>query len=92
MTSDPRIIPDARVIPQISYAEVMELSYFGAKVMHPRSIEPAMKKDIPVRVKNTFNPAHPGTTIVRGQKRDSRVVKALTYIEKVALANICGHR
>ncbi len=90
MTSDPRIIPDARVIPQISYAEVMELSYFGAKVMHPRSIEPAMKKDIPVRVKNTFNPEHAGTAIARGQKRDSRVVKALTYIEKVALVNICG--
>jgi aspartate kinase len=90
MTSDPRIIPDARVIPVISYHEVMELSYFGAKVMHPRSIEPAMKKDILVRVKNTFNPDHPGTAIVRDQKRDSRVVKALTYIDKVALVNICG--
>ncbi len=90
MTSDPRIIPDARVIPEISYHEVMELSYFGAKVMHPRSIEPAMKKDILVRVRNTFNPSHPGTAIVRNQKRDSRVVKALTYIEKVALVNICG--
>ncbi|MCQ8893568.1 MAG: aspartate kinase [Methanolinea sp.] len=90
MTSDPRIIPDARVIPTISYHEVMELSYFGAKVMHPRSIEPAMKKDILVRVKNTFHPDHPGTAIVRGQKKDTRVVKALTYIEKVALVNICG--
>ncbi|MCU0632174.1 MAG: aspartate kinase [Methanolinea sp.] len=90
MTSDPRLIPDARVIQTISYLEVMELSYFGAKVMHPRSIEPAMKKNILVRVKNTFNPDHPGTAIVRGEKRDSRVVKALTYIEKVALVNICG--
>ncbi|MDI9633430.1 MAG: aspartate kinase [Methanolinea sp.] len=90
MTSDPRIIPDARVIPVISYHEVMELSYFGAKVMHPRSIEPAMRKNILVRVKNTFNPDHPGTLIVRDQKKDNRVVKALTYIEKVALVNICG--
>jgi aspartate kinase len=90
MTSDPRLISDARVIPSISYLEVMELSFFGAKVMHPRSIEPAMKKNIIVRVKNTFNPSHPGTTIVRGEKRDSRVVKALTYIDKVALINICG--
>jgi aspartate kinase len=90
MTSDPRLIPDARVISSISYLEVMELSFFGAKVMHPRSIEPAMKKNIIVRVKNTFNPSHPGTTIVRGEKRDSRVVKALTYIDKVALINICG--
>jgi aspartate kinase len=90
MTSDPRLISDARVIPSLSYLEVMELSFFGAKVMHPRSIEPAMKKNIVVRVKNTFNPTHPGTTIVRGEKRDSRVVKALTYIDKVALITICG--
>lgn len=90
MTSDPRLISDARVIPSLSYLEVMELSFFGAKVMHPRSIEPAMKKNIVVRVKNTFNPTHPGTTIVRGEKHDSRVVKALTYIDKVALINICG--
>jgi aspartate kinase len=90
MTSDPRVINDARVIPSISYLEVMELSYFGAKVMHPRSIEPAMKKNILVRVKNTFNPSHPGTSIVRHEKWDSRVVKALTYISKVTLVNICG--
>jgi aspartate kinase len=90
MTSDPRVINDARVIPSISYLEVMELSYFGAKVMHPRSIEPAMKKNILVRVKNTFNPAHPGTSIVRHEKWDRRVVKALTYISKVTLVNICG--
>jgi aspartate kinase len=90
MTSDPRLISDARVISSLSYLEVMELSFFGAKVMHPRSIEPAMKKNIVVRVKNTFNPTHPGTTIVRGEKHDSRVVKALTYIDKVALINICG--
>jgi aspartate kinase len=90
MTSDPRIINDARVLSTISYLEVMELSYFGAKVMHPRSIEPAMKKNILVRVKNTFNPSHPGTSIVRHEKWDRRVVKALTYINKVALINICG--
>jgi len=90
MTSDPRVISDARVIPELSYLEVMELSYFGAKVMHPRSIEPAMRKNILVRVKNTFNPSHPGTSIVRNQKRDTRVVKALTYIEKVASVNING--
>src|SRR5512136_2327685 len=90
MTCDPRVINDARVMPSLSYLEVMELSYFGAKVMHPRSIEPAMRKNILVRVKNTFNPSHPGTSIVRHQKRDTRVVKALTYIEKVASINING--
>jgi aspartate kinase len=90
MTSDPRLIQDARVMPSVSYLEVMELSFFGAQVMHPRSIEPAMRKDILVRVKNTFNPSHPGTCIVRDEHRDHRVVKALTYIDKVAAINICG--
>jgi aspartate kinase len=90
MTCDPRVINDARVMPSLSYLEVMELSYFGAKVMHPRSIEPAMRKNILVRVKNTFNPTHPGTIIVRNGRRDNRVVKALTYIDKVAAINING--
>ena len=90
MTCDPRIINDARVMPSLSYLEVMELSYFGAKVMHPRSIEPAMRKNILVRVKNTFNPAHPGTMIIRNGQRHNRVVKALTYIDKVAAVNING--
>jgi aspartate kinase len=90
MTCDPRVINDARVMHSLSYIEVMELSYFGAKVMHPRSIEPAMRKNILVRVKNTFNPSHPGTVIVRNGQRDNRVVKALTYIDKVAAINING--
>jgi aspartate kinase len=90
MTCDPRVINDARVMPSLSYIEVMELSYFGAKVMHPRSIEPAMRKNILVRVKNTFNPSHPGTVIIRNGQRDNRVVKALTYIDKVAAINING--
>jgi aspartate kinase len=90
MTCDPRVINDARVMSSLAYIEVMELSYFGAKVMHPRSIEPAMRKNILVRVKNTFNPSHPGTVIVRNGHRDNRVVKALTYIDKVAAINING--
>src|SRR5512136_1163146 len=90
MTCDPRVINDARVMHSLSYLEVMELSYFGAKVMHPRSIEPAMRKNILVRVKNTFNPAYPGTVIVRNGQKDNRVVKALTYIDKVAAINING--
>lgn len=90
MTCDPRVINDARVMYSLSYLEVMELSYFGAKVMHPRSIEPAMRKNILVRVKNTFNPSHPGTMIIRNGHRDNRVVKALTYIDRVAAINING--
>ena len=64
MTTDPRIVPEAKTIPQISYAEAMELSYFGANVLHPRTIEPAMREHIPVRVKNTFDPEFPGTLVV----------------------------
>ncbi|HWQ66376.1 MAG TPA: aspartate kinase [Methanospirillum sp.] len=90
MTTDPRLVPTARVIPRISYIEVMELSYFGAKVMHSRSIEPAMQKNIPVWVKNTFNPTCPGTCIEKSERRESRVVKAITYIDKVAAITITG--
>ncbi|MDD1673736.1 MAG: aspartate kinase [Methanomicrobiales archaeon] len=90
MTSDPRLIKDARVVPSISYLEAMELSYFGAKVLHPRSLEPAMRKNIPVRVKNTFNPTHPGTVVYQDERVDTRVVKAITLIEKVALVNVTG--
>ncbi|KQC05203.1 MAG: aspartate kinase [Methanoculleus sp. SDB] len=90
MTADPRIISDARVLPGVSYLEAMELSYFGAKVLHPRSIEPAMQKDILVRVKNTFNPSHEGSCVFRTEHCDRRVVKAISYIEKVSLINISG--
>ncbi len=90
MTSDPRIIKDARVLDDISYLEVMELSFFGAKVLHPRSVEPAMQKDIPIRVKNSFRPEVPGTLILRDEHQEKRVVKAIALIEKVALVNING--
>ncbi len=68
----------------------MELSFFGAKVLHPRSIEPAMQKDIPIRVKNSFRPEVPGTLVLRDKHQEKRVVKALALIEKVALVNING--
>jgi len=90
MTSDPRIVPDARPIPQISYIEAMELSYFGAKVLHPRTIEPAIKHGIPVRVKNTFDPEFEGTLIVSDQRLRKDVVKAVTLIRSVAAINISG--
>ncbi|WP_346865835.1 aspartate kinase [Methanocalculus sp. MSAO_Arc2] len=90
MTTDPRMIPTARVIPTISFLEMMELSYFGAKVLHPKSIEPAMMEDIPVRVKNTFHADAPGTAVVRIAHREKRVVKAISIIRKVALLTIGG--
>ncbi|NLX48894.1 MAG: aspartate kinase [Methanospirillum sp.] len=90
MTCDPRLIPGARVIPAVSYLEAMELSYFGAKVLHPRSIEPAMAREITIRVKNTFNPDHPGTVLVADGVPSRRIVKALTFIDRVALVNCTG--
>lgn len=90
MTTDPKIVPEAQSIPLISYIEAMELSYFGAKVLHPRTIEPAITHRIPVRVKNTFDPEFEGTLIVAEQKQKEDVVKAVTLIKKVALINISG--
>lgn len=90
MTTDPRIVPEARPIPVISYIEAMELSYFGAKVLHPRAIEPAIKHGIPVRVKHTFSPHAIGTIIVKDEQQSKDVVKAVTLIRNVALVNISG--
>ena len=61
----PRLVPEARILPEISYREAIELSFFGAKVLHPKTIQPVMKKKIPVWIKNSFNPEGPGTWIVR---------------------------
>ncbi|MDI6860276.1 MAG: aspartate kinase, partial [Methanocellales archaeon] len=90
MTADPRIVPEARTLSVISYLEAMELSYFGAKVLHPKTIEPAIQKGIPVRVRNTFNPEHPGTLIIKAHEEIKDIVKAVTLIQNVALINISG--
>lgn len=90
MTCDPKIVPEAKPLVQISYIEAMELSYFGAKVLHPRAIEPAIKHKIPVRVKNTFDPSFEGTLIVADQIKREGVVKAVTLIKNVALINVSG--
>ncbi len=90
MTADPKIVPNARVIPEISYQEAMELSHFGAKILHPKALEPVMRKKIPVRIKNTFNPDVEGTVICESTKSSEDIVKALSLIEKVAIVNVSG--
>lgn len=90
MTTDPKIVPSAKPIPSISYREAMELSYFGAKVLHPRAIEPAIRKGVPVRVKCTFDPDLPGTQIVHGDVQKEGVIKAVTLHKNVALLTISG--
>ncbi|MBM3190525.1 MAG: aspartate kinase, partial [Chloroflexi bacterium] len=89
MTADPRIVPDARTLPSISYAEVAELSYFGAKVLHPRTMQPVASMGIPVRVLNTFNPQHPGTLIC-GEASDTPVIKGITAIRDLSIVTVEG--
>jgi len=90
MTTDPRMIPEARVIDSISFLEMMEMSYFGAKVIHFRALLPAMEKGIPVYVRNTFNPKHPGTLINRDSHDDERIVKAISLIKNSCLISVSG--
>ncbi len=90
MTTDPRIVPEARSIRHLSYVEVGELAYFGAKVLHPRAIRPARQANIPVRMLNTFNPSHPGTLIDGNIKADGRAVKAITAIKDMSIITIAG--
>ena len=90
MTTDPRIVPEAEVLPVLSYNEVSELAYFGAKVVHPRTIRPVVERDIPLRVKNTFNPSHPGTRISQRSEATASTVKAVTAIEGLSLVNVAG--
>jgi len=90
MTTDPRMVPDARVIPVISYAEVGEMAYFGAKVLHSKTVQPVVERNIPVRVKNTFNPAFPGTLITNEANTTPGTVKAVTAIRDVSLITVAG--
>jgi aspartate kinase len=91
MTTDPRIVPEARTLPVVTYLEAMEMSYFGAKVLHPKTIEPAVKKGIPVRVLNTFRPDHAGTVVLmKDDSANSSLIKAVTMIRNIALINISG--
>ncbi|RJS80115.1 aspartate kinase [Candidatus Bathyarchaeota archaeon] len=91
MTSDPKIVPDAKVIPEVSFQEATEMAVFGAKVMHPRALEPAMEENIPVRIRSIFNPESLGTLIVKEQKiKPVDVVKAITLVKDVALVNVSG--
>lgn len=92
LSTDPRILEKAFPVPSISFEEASELAYFGAKVLHPLSILPAMKKGIPVRVKNSYDPAHPGTLIVSNIAHNNGLVTAITYKPSQALVHICSTR
>lgn len=91
MTSDPKIVSSARTIPKLSFQEATELTIFGAKAMHPRALEPARKEDIPVRIRNVFDPEKPGTLIGKEQKvKRKDGVKAVTLVNNVAVLTVSG--
>jgi aspartate kinase len=91
MTADPRIVANARSLNQLSYEEVAELAYYGAKVLHPQTVTPAVEKRIPIRVLNTFEPSHPGTRIVdRSDNTAQGSVKAITSIRGMNLITVGG--
>jgi len=92
LTSDPHIVPDARTIDVLTAQEMSEMAYFGASVLHPMTIAPLVERNIPLRVKNTFNPSHPGTLIVhQATTAPSRgVIKAVTAIKNVSMITVSG--
>lgn len=96
MTTDPRLAPDARTLPEITYSEIAELAYYGAKVLHPKTIRPVVDAGIGLRICNTFNPSHPGTRLKANgyfngnSGNPEKVVKAVTAIRKQRLVTIEG--
>ena len=96
MTADPRIVPSAETLPEISYSEIAELAYYGAKVLHPKTIRPVVDAGIGLRICNTFNPSHAGTRLIANghsngkANKGEQVVKAVTAIRKQKLVTIEG--
>lgn len=89
LSADPRRVPDAEVIDSLSYDEAMELAYFGAKVIHPQTMAPAVGRSIPIWIRNTFAPERPATLICADPK-SALPVKGITTIEDIALVNLEG--
>lgn len=93
LTADPTVVKDARRIKVMSFAEASELAYFGARVLHPETILPAVRKNIPVRVLNSKNPRSSGTVITAKARTDKRcVVKSIAYKEGITLITIVSSR
>ncbi len=92
MTADPRVARQARTIEKLSFSEAAELAYFGAKVLHPRTIEPAVEKDIPVRILNTFKPRAAGSLVVKKARRPRRLVRAIACKKGNILFNLRSTR
>lgn len=95
MTADPRIVKEAKTLPEVTYGEIAELAYYGAKVLHPKTLRPVLDAGIGLRICNTFNPSHPGTRLTANTKSNGKpvngqVVKAVTAIRRQRLITIEG--
>ncbi|MFZ4520707.1 MAG: bifunctional aspartate kinase/homoserine dehydrogenase I [Bacteroidales bacterium] len=90
MTADPRLVSNAKAIPYISYKEAMELSHFGARVIYPPTIQPVMKREIPVWIKNTFSPGDYGTLIESSVSENTNMVRGISSIGKMAFLSLEG--
>lgn len=90
MTTDPKIVPQAKMLTQLSYQEAAEMAIFGAKAMHPRALGPVIKENIPVRIHNVFHPEAQGTLITKDPIDTKEVVKAVAMIKDVAMINVNG--
>jgi len=96
MTTDPRIVKEARTLPELTYSEVAELAYYGAQVLHPKTIRPVVDAGIGLRICNTFNPTHPGTSLIANPVSNGKglngdhIIRAVTAIRKQRLVTIEG--
>jgi aspartokinase/homoserine dehydrogenase 1 len=89
LSADPRVVPEAILLPRLSYAEACELAYFGAKVIHPQTMQPAIGRGIPIRIRNTFRPEHEGTLIAQDSAAEPPV-KGIATIDELALVEVAG--
>ncbi len=90
MTADPRLDKRARVLPYVSYQEIGELAFYGAKVLHPKTVQPIINRGIPLRVRNTFNPTHQGTLVGARTQASATVIKAVTGVKDVSMLTVSG--
>jgi aspartate kinase len=90
MTADPRVVTGVRTLDTLSYREMSELAYFGAKVLHPKTVLPALERGIPIRIRNTFNPSHPGTLVLGKSDDTDTLLKGVTAIRAQSLVTIEG--
>ena len=88
LTANPKVVPEARTLPQLSYGEMGEMAYYGANVLHPKTVQPLVQRRIPISIRNTFNPNHPGTVI--SAESGMGTVKAVTAIKDVCLITVGG--